>query len=441
VAKQVGRLTDASIRGGMKPGMHPDGDGLYLQVRGASKSWIYRYASSGRTRYLGLGGYPDTTLAAARRARDSAREKVRTGGDPIADKRPAVPERPTVVTFRQAVDDFISAHQVMWRNPKHRQQWRNTLDAYAKPLMDLPVEAVDTLAVRAVLKAQVETRRGKGELWSTLPETASRLRGRIEAVLDAYNAGHERAVLNPARWKGHLEHVLAAKKNLAAVKHHAAMPWPEVSAFMAKLADQSGMGALALRFTILTAARTNEVLGTTWGEVDITPPRKVTIGRDDKGDAITVTQGALWTVPAIRMKAKREHRVPLSDAPLDVLREALLLRVSDDPAAPVFPGQDRTGPMSNMTMTALLRRMGHGALTVHGFRSAFRDWVAEATRHPGEVAEAALAHTNGDKTEAAYQRSDRLEPRRRLMDDWAGFCCHLAPAENLVSRPARSQAS
>lgn len=412
--------------------MHPDGDGLYLQVRGASKSWIYRYGVGGRTRYLGLGGYPDTSLAAARRARDSAREKIRAGGDPIADKRPVATEQPTVVTFREAVDDYISAHQVMWRNPKHRQQWRNTLDTYAQRLMDLPADAVDTLAVRSVLKAKVETRRGSGELWTTLPETASRLRGRIEAVLDAYNAAHERAVLNPARWKGHLEHVLAARKNVAAVKHHAAMPWPDLPEFLAKLARQSGMGALALRFTILTAARTNEVLGATWGEMDMALPRKVTIGRDDAGEAITATQGTLWTVPAARMKGKREHRVPLSEPALDVLREALLFRAATDPAALVFLGQDRIGAMSNMTMTAMLRRMGHGELTVHGFRSTFQDWVAEATRHPGEVAEAALAHTNGDKTEAAYQRSDRLEPRRRLMDDWAGFCCPVASEPNVV---------
>jgi integrase len=420
--------------------MHTDGDGLYLQVRGASKSWIYRYSSGGRTRYLGLGGYPETSLASARKARDSARERDNSGGDPIADKRPATVEKPAVVTFRQAVDDYISAHQATWRNPKHRQQWRNTLKTYAEPLMDLTADAVDTVAVRSVLKATVETRRGKGELWATLPETASRLRGRIEAVLDACNAAHERAVPNPARWKGHLEHVLAARKDVSAVAHHAAMPWLDLPAYMAKLAMQSGMGALALRFAILTAARTNEVLGATWGEIDMSPRRRVTIGRDEKGEAIMVTQGALWTVPAARMKGRREHRVPLSEPALDVLRQALLLRVSDVSAAPIFLGQDRTRPMSNMTMTALLRRMGHGDLTVHGFRSTFRDWVAEATRHPGDVAEAALAHTNGDKTEAAYQRGDRLEPRRRLMDDWAGFC-RTAVADNVFPLAANSAAA
>lgn len=440
MARQVGRLTDASIRGAVKPGMHPDGDGLYLQVRGAGKSWIYRYSNAGRTRYLGLGGYPETSLASARKARDSAQERVKAGGNPIADKRPVLVEKPAVVTFRQAVDDYIAAHQATWRNPKHRQQWRNTLETYAKPLMDQPVEAVDTLAVRSVLKAAVETRRGKGELWATLPETATRLRGRIEAVLDAYNAAHERAVLNPARWKGHLEHVLAARKNIAAVKHHAAMPWPDLPAFMAKLATQSGMGALALRFVILTAARTSEALGATWGEMDMSQPRRVTIGRAEKGEPIMVTQGALWTVPAGRMKEKREHRVPLSDAALDVLREALVLRVSEDPAAPIFFGQNHASPLSNVTMTALPRRMGYGDLTVHGFRSTFRDWVAEATRHPGEVAEAALAHTNGDKTEAAYRRSDRLEPRRRLMDEWAGFCCRASAADNVVPLSAHSAA-
>ena len=435
MAKQVGRLTDASIRGAMKPGMHPDGDGLYLQVRGGSKSWIYRYGIGGRTRYLGLGAYPDTSLASARKARDSAREKVRAGGDPIAEKRPAAIEKPAGMTFREAVDDYLAAHQATWRNPKHRQQWRNTLDTFAQPLMDKAVDDIDTLAVRSVLKAKVETRRGIGELWSTLPETASRLRGRIETVLDSYNAAHERAVLNPARWKGHLEYVLASRKDVAAVRHHPAMPWADLPAFMTKLSEQTSMGALALQFVILTAARTSEVLEATWGEVDMSVPRRVVIGRDEKGEPITVTAGALWTVAANRMKGKREHRVPLSMPALGVLRDALLLRTSEDPATPIFLGQNRTSPLSNMTMTALLRRMGHGDLTVHGFRSTFRDWVAEATRHQGEVAEAALAHTNGDKTEAAYQRGDRLEPRRRLMDDWAGFCCPAAAATNVVALP------
>lgn len=440
MTKQVGRLTDAAIRGSLKPGMHPDGDGLYLQVRGSSKAWIFRYAVAGRPHWLGLGGYPATSLASARKARDSAREKVRAGGDPIAEKRPAASDKPAAITFREAVDDFISAHQAAWRNAKHRQQWRNTLDTYAKPLMDLPVEEIDTLAVRSVLKATVETRRGTGELWSTLPETASRLRGRIETVLGAYNAAHERAVLNPARWKGHLEHILAPRKNVAAVKHHPALPWPSVPEFMAKLQQQSSMGALALRFTILTAARTNEVLGATWGEFDLNPARKVTIGRDEDGQPIMVTEGALWTVPAGRMKGKRGHRVPLSEAALDVLREALLQRVSEDPAASVFLGQDRMSPLSNMTMTALLRRMGRVDLTVHGFRSSFRDWVAEATSYPGDLAEAALAHVNGDKTEAAYQRGDRLEPRRRMMNDWASFCCRAGTGDNIVPLPARAAA-
>ena len=388
-----------------------------------------------------MGGYPETSLAAARKARDSARERVNVGGDPIADKRPAVSEKPAVITFRQAVDDYIAAHQASWRNPKHQQQWRNTLDTYVKPLMDMPVEEIDTLAVRSVLKANVETRRGTGELWSTLPETASRLRRRIEPVLDSYNAAHERAVLNPARWKGHLEHILAPRKDVVAVKHRPAMRWASVPAFMAKLQAQSSMSALALQFTILTAARTNEVLGATWGEIDLNQARNVAIGRDEHGQPITVTEGALWAIPAWRMKkGKREHRVPLSEAALDVLRKALLLGVSENPTTLVFLGQDRARSLSDMTMLALLRRMGHADLTVHGFRSSFRDWVAEATRHPGELAEAALAHTNGDKTEAAYQRGDRLEPRRRLMDDWASFRCRALTADNVVPLPAHSTA-
>jgi integrase len=436
----VERLADSSIRGAMKPGMHPDGDGLYLQVRGASKCWIYRYGSGGRTRYLGLGAYPGVSLASARKARDKAKAKIQAGSDPIVEKRPSAITKPATVTFRQAVDDYIFAHQQIWRNAKHRQQWRNTLDTYAKPLMDRAVEAIDTMMVKSVLTAPVETRRGKGPLWTTLPETASRLRGRIEAVLDSYNAANERPVLNPARWKGHLEHVLAARRDVAAVKHHAAMSWTAVPEFMAKLHKQSGLGALALRFSILTAARTSEALGATWAELDMSEPRKMVVGADENGEPITVTAGALWMVPPDRMKGKREHRVPLSSAALDVLREALTHRTTDDPSAPIFPSHDGKKPLSNMTMTALLRRMGYGELTVHGFRSSFRDWVAEATQYQGSVAEAALAHTNGDKTEAAYQRSDRLEPRRRLMDDWAGYCCP-APTENVVRLEGRQQRS
>ena len=400
MAKQVNRLTTPEIRGAMKSGMHPDGGGLYLQVTGAAKSWIYRY-TSGKTRYLGLGAYPTVSLADARTERDKAKKAIQEGHDPIEARRLADAPKPAVVTFRDAVDDYISAHAAGWRNPKHRAQWRSTLDTYCQALLNRPVEEIDTLAIKAALKAKVETRRGTGELWTTLPETASRVRGRIEAVLDAYNALNHRSVLNPARWKGHLQHILPPRKDIERVEHHAALPWAMMPDFMAKLRERTSMGALALRFVTLTACRTGEAIGATWAEIDWT--------------------GALWTIPAGRMKGKKEHRVPLTEQALAVLREALVLQVSDNQAAPIFAGQDPARGLSNMTMTIMLRRLGHGDLTVHGFRSTFRDWCAEATAYPRELAEVALAHAIGGKTEAAYQRGDLLDKRRQMMTDWASF--------------------
>jgi integrase len=250
-------------------------------------------------------------------------------------------------------------------------------------------------------------------IWRQKTETASRLRGRIESVLDYATARGWRAGENPARWRGHLDNLLPARGKIAKVEHHAALPWKEVSAFMTELAHQGGVAALALRFTILTAARTGEAIGATWKELDLT--------------------GAVWTVPAGRMKASREHRVPLSDAALAVLREAAQLRFDGSVDAPVFPGAKARKPLSNMAMLALLRRMGRGRdLTAHGFRSTFRDWCAEATSYPREVAEAALAHTLGDKVEAAYRRGDLMEKRRRLMAHWAEFCSTTMLAGEVV---------
>jgi integrase len=297
------------------------------------------------------------------------------------------------ITFRAVARFYLDAHEAGWRNGKHRQQWQNTLDTYAMPHMgDLPVADVGTAHVLAALEP----------LWTRKPETASRVRGRIEAVLDYARTREWRNGENPARWRGHLDNLLPKRSRVAAVEHHAALPWRETGAFMAALAKQPGVAALALRFTILTAARTGEVIGTRWGEIDL--------------------QGELWTVPGDRMKGGREHRVPLSEIALEVLREVAPLRQSDDDF--VFPGMRKGHPLSNMAMAVLLRRMKRDDLTVHGFRSTFRDWVAEATGYQREVAEAALAHALADRTEAAYQRGDLFTKRRRLMDDWASFCAN-----------------
>lgn len=303
---------------------------------------------------------------------------------------------------------YIAAHEASWRNAKHRQQWGNTLADYAFPVLGkLGVGMIGTADVTRVLEP----------IWRDKPETAARVRGRIEAVLDYAAAREWRTGENPARWRGHLANILPARAKLARVEHHAALPWRDVGAFMATLAEQEGIAALALRFAILTAARTGEVIGARWGEID--------------------ASNAIWTVPAARMKAQQEHRVPLSDAALAVLAEMAKLRRSDDPAEFVFPGARAGQPLSNMALAMTLRRMGRDDVTVHGFRSTFRQWCAEATNTPRELAEAALAHTLKDKVEAAYQRGDMMEKRHRLMSDWATFCARPAPAGEVIPLRAR----
>lgn len=306
-------------------------------------------------------------------------------------------------------DEFIGRNEAAWRNAKHRQQWRNTLATYVYPTLgDLPVAAVDTGLIVQLLDP----------IWTDKPETASRVRGRIEAVLDAATVRGFRQGPNPAQWKGNLAHVLPARARVRKVAHHAALPFDDMPSFLAALRDRKGMAARALEFAALTAARTGEVLGARWGEIDLT--------------------AKVWTVPADRMKAGREHRVPLSDAALDVLEVvrplALMKNDVPDPTAPVFPGPRRALPMSNMTMLMLLRRMGRDDLTAHGFRSTFSDWAAERTAYPREVVEMALAHAIENRVEAAYRRGDLFEKRRRLMTDWARFC-EMRSAGEVVPLP------
>ncbi len=390
----MARLTVLRLKGLTKPARYGDGDGLWFQVRGPTqRSWVFRWKTAGKDHWMGLGPYPEVGLSEARDAARECRRLLRQGKDPSAERRAsrAAARPPQAVTFAQVADRYLAAHEDSWKNPKHRQQWRNTLDTYAMPkLGPKPVASIETGDVTAVLQP----------MWSSKTETASRVRGRIEAVLDYAKVQGWRQGENPARWKGHLDHLLPAPGRVARREHHAALPYIEVGQFMAALATQKAGAALAMRFLILTAARTGEVIGATWREID-------------RGNAI-------WTIPAERMKAGKEHRVPLSDAALAVLDA--VEAGNSGPDAPLFVGQKEGKPLSSMALLMHLRRMGRGDLTAHGFRSTFRDWALEATDHPREIAEMALAHTVGNAVELAYRRGDALEKRRKLMADWAEFC-------------------
>lgn len=399
-----GKLTALKLKALTHPGRYGDGDGLWLQVRDAAhRSWLFRYVGSGKPRQMGLGPFPDVSLAEAREMARECRAQVRRGLDPIEERRrakEAARDTSRLLTFRQVADRYLAAHEASWRNEKHRYQWRQTLDVACQEIGRVPVATIATGDVMRVLEP----------IWREKPETASRLRGRIESVIDYATAHGWRQGDNPARWRGHLAKLLPAPTKVAKVEHHAALPWSEIGTFMAELRDESGVAARALEFTILTAARTGEVIGAQWPEIDL--------------------GAGLWTVPASRMKAGREHRVPLSDPAVLVLEGMQKARERAD--GWVFPGGRAGRPLSNMAMTALLRRMNRGELTVHGFRSTFRDWAAEATNYPRELPEQALAHTLGDKVEAAYRRSDLFEKRRRLMADWAEFCGRPAVTGEVV---------
>ena len=388
----AGKLSALKVRNLTVPGRYGDGGGLWLQVRSADRrSWVFRYKRQGRPHWMGLGPLDDVTLAEARELAREARRALLKGDDPLDQRRAERAER-AGVSFREVAELYIKSHETAWRNETHRAQWRSTLATYAFPAFgDRPAAEITVGDVMRVLEP----------IWREKAETASRLRGRIESVLDYATARGWRTGDNPARWRGHLANLLPARSKVARVEHHAALPWRAVGAFMADLRSQGGIGAAGLEFAILTAARTGEVIGARWGEVDLAEH--------------------VWTVPAERMKAHREHRVPLTDAALAVLRRM-------EPGRPergdgfVFPGARRGRPLSNMSLAAVLKRMGRADLTVHGFRSTFRDWAAEATDYAREVAEAALAHTLRDKVEAAYRRGDLFEKRRRLMEEWADFC-------------------
>jgi integrase len=377
-----------------KQAQYGDGRGLWLQVSAfGTRSWLLRYMVAGRARVMGLGPYPEVTLAEARDRAAQYRRQLRDGIDPIDARREkkmaAKVEAAKQTSFAQCVDEYLETHESAWKNQKHRAQWRSTIATYAHPIIGkLPVAAVDTALVLKVLRP----------IWLKKPETASRLRGRIERILAWATVSEYRQGENPARWRGHLQEMLPAKTKVRKVKHLAALAYSDVPAFMARLRGNESIPAGALEFTILNACRSGEVMGAQWDEIDF---------------------GAkVWTVPAYRMKAGKEHRVPLSERAIAILKS--LPRERDNPH--VFVGGSKGKVLGHWEMLALLRGISGNGLTVHGFRSSFRDWCAETTNYPRELAEAALAHTLPDKVERAYQRGDLLEKRRRLMNEWAKFC-------------------
>lgn len=400
-----------------EPGHYHDGGGLYVHVtKNGGRSWIFRYSvidASGkrRSRDMGLGPLKDVSLAKARELARGLREarQTRDGKDPIETRKDEVRAarlaQAKVQTFKVCAEAYIEAHKSGWRNAKHADQWLSTFRSHVWPVFgEVAVSAVDTGLVVKALQP----------IWSDIPETASRVRGRIEAVLDWAKAREFRDGDNPARWRGHLDHLLPAPTKVRKVVHHPALPYSKIAAFLTILRQQPGQVPLALEFLILTATRTSETTGARWSEISL-PER-------------------LWIIPAGRIKSGREHRVPLSDRAMEILAsvKAEQETTEDGLGEFVFPGRRSTEHMSNMSMLKLLARMGKTDITVHGFRSTFRDWVSETTDYSREVAEMALAHTVGDKVEAAYRRGDLFEKRKALMQEWSEFCCVNVETEKSI---------
>jgi len=406
MARQIERLTALKVEAKeLAPGMYPDGGGLYLRVTSeGTRNWVLRYMLDSRPRWMGLGPLALYSLAQARARALDARRKRHDGIDPIEARRAERTRQrldaAKAITFKQCAETYIASHSAGWRNEKHRYQWKATLKDYAYPAIgDLPVQAADTALVLKVLEP----------IWTAKAETAGRVRQRIESVLDWAKVRGYRDGENPARWRGHLDKLLPARSRVREVEHLAALPYAKMPDFLTTLRAREAIAARALEFLILTAARTGEVIGARWNEIDLL----------DK----------LWTIPASRMKAHREHRVPLSPRALAILEEiqAACQGVASDGF--VFLGPKPGTPLSNMALLMLLRRMELDELTVHGFRSTFRDWAAERTNYPNHVVEMALAHAVADKVEAAYRRGDLFEKRRRLMQQWATFCTATPAAE------------
>lgn len=388
MARAAKRLSARTVQTVSEPGLHADGDGLYLSVsKSGAKSWRFIFQWHGKRKEMGLGKLSAVSLADARQAANQARAMVAQDLDPIA-VREAERAKNSNQTFGQFADALVDDLAPGFRNAKHLAQWRMTLKTYAAPLRNKRLDDIDTRDVLAVLKP----------IWQEKPETAVRLRGRIERVLDAAKAQGLRTGENPARWRGHLDKLLPKRKKLTR-GHHAAMPYKDLPRFVAALRANESLSALALEWCILTATRSGETLNASWSEID--------------------REAKVWTIPAQRMKAGKEHRVPLTRRMLEILDRLALLRPDD---GFLFPGNKAGRPLSGMAMAMQMRRMEQGGYTVHGFRSSFRDWAAEETSYPREIAEAVLAHAVGDLTERAYRRGDALERRRDLMEAWGNAC-------------------
>lgn len=390
MARGINKLSARQVATAVKPGLYGDGGGLYLQVSQVSenvtRAWVFRFMLNRRARKMGLGSVHTFSLAEARERARAARQQVADGIDPVearlVDRDARRKDEAERIIFRDAVKRFLAVHEPSWRNDKHRAQWRSTLETYAYPTLGArPVKAIDAALINGVV----------ADIWAKTPETASRVKQRIERVVQWVRDGMP----------------LPAPAKAKRVKHHAALPWQDLPAFMAELRERNSISARCLEFTVLCAARTGETIGATWDEIDL--------------------DGKEWTVPAERMKVHRAHRVPLSDRAVEILRS--LPREKGSPY--VFPGAKAESPLSNMAMLELVRGMRPG-LTVHGFRSVFKDWASESTNHPNIVSEAALAHTISDKVEAAYRRGELFEKRRRLMRDWAAYCGRR-PAERTAN--------
>jgi integrase len=404
--RRTGKLSARKVETLSRPGRHGDGAGLYLSISKAGdtlrRRWVYLFTRGGKLREMGLGGFPEVPLAAARVDREKWAGVLRSGGDPIGLRRAEKAASRGVPTFGQLADEVIESKGAEWGSEKHRQQWVMTLNKYAAPIRNRPANEIQTDDVLGVLRP----------LWRKRPETASRLRGRIEHVLDAARARGFRHGPNPALWRGHLDKLLP-KRPKVAQGHHAALPYEKVAKFIGEVRKRDAVAALAIEFTVLTAARTGEVLGATWDEIDL--------------------KSSVWTISAKRMKASRIHRIPLSGRAFSILRRLEKIRTGDF----VFPGRKPGRPLSNMSMEMILRRMKVEDATMHGFRSSFRDWVGNETHFPREIAEAALAHVVGDAAEQAYRRGDALEKRRELMKAWATHCEPNAAKTKIVSLAQR----
>jgi len=408
MTRLINKLSTISVQKLNTPGLYSDGGGLWLQVKSArAKSWIFRFDLDQRRRHMGLGSAITLSLAQAREKARECRVLLLEGIDPLEHRKQTELDvqlaKSRRKTFMECCDEYITSHEKGWKNDKHARQWRTSLDTYAAPVIGhIAVADIDTNHMLEILLP----------IWADKTETANRIRGRIESILDWAKVKKFRTGDNPAQWKGNLEIMLPARQKVKKTVHHPAMPYKEIPEFFKQLRERDGLSARALEFAILNASRAGEIFGATWQEMNF----------DDR----------LWIIPAQRMKSAREHRIPLTDEAIQLLQglPGYSLPEIQRENSYLFPSTQKGKPLSNMAMTTVLRRMNKGDVTQHGFRSSFRDWAAEVVHYPREVIEHALAHKLADEVEAAYQRGDLLDKRRELMNDWTGFCCQQLTIES-----------